>query len=687
MFFNNLYIVWLLLFLDLATKINNHFVNYYLLSSSGVYLENSIEYRRDIDILRAISIILVVLFHSFESLFSSGFLGVDVFFVISGFLITKILIKNYQIKDPKEYFSKFWKARVRRLFPSLLFMVSIIFVISTVFLFDSELQSLSLHGIASLLYWQNFNLVSEIGYFDSEAIRKPFLHLWSLSVEEHFYIFWPVILFCFMSLGKTNFFIKIFLISVFIASFSLSLYQYHYNPQSGFYNSVTRFWELSIGSFIAITGVQSINKINYGYILFFALVCMLIVPSNFIHQNFHQFLVCTLTAGVIYFGFKTNGLKIARLGYVGKISYPLYLWHWPIFSLGFLLFGINHSQPFGMLALICLAILLATVSYEYIEKIRYASRGFSICLIWLGILLPVLILAKSGYLNSVRPFTAYMDNQALELKRTPAKDKQCEGFAKKIVGNVNFNYCRTNYIGSNKTIALIGDSHAHSLYPGFSKIAENNGYNTLLLANSSCPPLLGFNWHNKQRSIEVCQNSIHQILDVINSTSEIEKVVMTTRGPTYIHGDVSGKFTTKAVKKSLITFKNKDFYNYEVFEQALQKSFENIKVPLKGKFYILENPELDFSPEDALPRPLVPYLTRTVSRQLYDLRMLYYNQAVKRASNSNFTVLDPRGLLCNDDSCEYFSGKFLYADDDHFSVYGSGLVADFFQKDIFAKSK
>ena len=562
-------------------------------------------------------------------------------------------------------------------------MVSIIFIVSTIFLFDNEFRSLSLHAIASLLYWQNFNLISEIGYFDSEAIRKPLLHLWSLSVEEHFYIFWPVMLFCFMRLDQKYFLMKMFLISVFIASFSLSIYQYHYNPQSGFYNSAARFWELSIGAFIAIVSTQPPAKNNYGYILFFALVCVLFVPSSILHQILHQLLVCTLSAGVIQFGFKTDGMKIAKLDYIGKISYPLYLWHWPIFSLGFLLFEINHSQPFGMVALICLAIFLAVISYEYIEKIRYVPRGFLVCSIWFGILLPVLILAQYGYLNGVRPFATFMDNQALELKRTPAMDEQCENFSRDIVGDVQFNYCRANFIGSQKTIALIGDSHAHALYPGLSKTAESNGYNTILLANSSCPPLLGFNWHNKQRSIETCQNSIHQILDIVNSTPEISKVVMTTRGPTYIHGEVSGKYSTNSVKSSLNTYNDKDIYNYEIFVKAMQKSFQRINLPPEAKFYILENPELDFSPEDALPRPLLPYSARTVSRKFYDLRMSKYNDAVKRASMDNFKVLDPRGLLCKDDNCEYFSGKFLYADDDHFSIYGSGLAAEFFQKDIF----
>ena len=159
---------------------------------------------------------------------------------------------------------------------------------------------------------------------------------------------------------------------------------------------------------------------------------------------------------------------------------------------------------------------------------------------------------------------------------------------------------------------------------------------------------------------------------------------MTTRGPTYIHGEVKGKFTTKSVQNSVNRFRDFDYYNYGIFEKALRETFKQLThIPNNQKYYILENPELDFLPEDALPRPLLPYISRSVSRELYDLRMSLYNQAVLKAAQNNFTVLDPRSALCDELSCRYFDKKFLYADDDHFSIYGSHFIAGHFQRNIF----
>ena len=487
-------------------------------------MNHIINYRRDIDVLRAVSIILVVLFHSFENLFSSGYLGVDVFFVISGFLITNILVRKFNSDSPTDYFLSFWKARIRRLFPSLLFVLSITLCLSIIFLFEHELLSISAHSTASLVYWQNFNLISEIGYFDKEAIRKPLLHLWSLSVEEHFYVFWPIILYLSLACNTELRYTRALLAIIFLSSFSFAIYQYQNDPQAGFYNSFSRFWELSVGAFIALYKSKS-NDQKYCYIYLFLLCTLLLVPSYLLQDNLHQFLVTIITALIIKTGFSIPAAM--RIEYLGKISYPLYLFHWPIFSFGFLLFGIDSAQPVQMIGLIGLAIICSIFTFEYIERLRFSPFGLKICFIWFGFLLALSIVISSSHFSKLRPFASFINEQTLELKRAEARDENCEQF----IGNVKFNYCRANFVGLEKTVALIGDSHAHALYPGLAKVAQEYGYNTILMANSSCPTLIDFQWHNKKTSIETCQMKIKQIVEVINKTPSIKKVIMTDPPP------------------------------------------------------------------------------------------------------------------------------------------------------------
>lgn len=204
------------------------------------------KYRPDIDGLRAVAIISVVAFHAFPGKLPGGFIGVDIFFVISGFLISKIIFSSLE----RDRFSlvEFYVRRIRRIFPALILVLVSCLIFGWFVLFDNEYRQLGKHTTASAGFIQNFILWRESGYFDKSAATKPLLHLWSLAIEEQFYIFWPLLL-AFVWKRHWNFLILTAIIGA--ASFAANLYFTHSSPISSFYLPVSRFWELMVGGLLA----------------------------------------------------------------------------------------------------------------------------------------------------------------------------------------------------------------------------------------------------------------------------------------------------------------------------------------------------------------------------------------------------------------------------------------------------
>jgi len=640
----------------------------------------SVGYRADIDILRALAVTIVIGFHSFTDFFSSGYLGVDVFFVISSFLITKILIKRFEKKNIFRQLFNFWSSRIRRLFPALLTVLSISLIIGYLSFFTEELEILSLHAWRSLVYWQNFTLISEIGYFDAESIKKPLLHLWSLSVEEHFYIIWPFIILLGLSLsGLKNYALPIIMAMIFFSSFFYSFYLNQEDTQIAFYHSLARFWEMALGGMVALLVCQKHDKI-WGIISLMLLIACLMVPEGIFSLLVHQIITCVLTATTIWLGFSMNNMS--PFVWLGKISYPLYLWHWIIFSFANIIFKIQLGSLAITALLILISLLLAALTYQTVERLRYAKIGFLVCITWGITLFCIAFFFHKNVGLPNRPHLVYQQDYNLQQVRHKVKDEACLNLVK----DPKFHYCRYDDHGFDKTIAIIGDSHAHVLFPGMTNIAKSYGFNTLMLANSSCPPLPGFKWHTAKVSIEMCQNQILQIYETLKENSKISKVVITSRGPVYIHGEPERPFTEKTIVDSLEKFRFPELLTYETYGAGLTAAIETLtKLQKFDIFYLLENPELDFDPKDALPRPFVKTHNMFVSRQLYDLRMQKYNNTVRGAIGNQITVLDPRDALCNRSECRFFDRRLLYADDDHFSVYGSYQIIKHFEDQIFEK--
>ena len=339
-------------------------------------------YRPDIDGLRAIAVLLVVGFHAFG--IQAGFIGVDIFFVISGFLISSILFSDFQ--NHSLSIIDFYRRRIRRIFPALLTVLLFCFGLGWFTLLADEFAALNKHIAAGLAFVSNLVLLGESGYFDSASNTKILLHLWSLGIEEQFYIFWPLLLILFCRLKLK---IGALLFTLLAASFLLNVALIYSYPTATFYLPVTRVWELLIGSVLAYRSVlQNRPLVLWGSANLSAwLGFILLILANIFINDRSAFpgwwaLLPTLSAALLLSAgpstwFNQHVLSSRLLVWFGLISYPLYLWHWPLLTFARILDGGRQPSSLVRICMVLLAILLAWLTYRLVEKpIRFNKNSF-----------------------------------------------------------------------------------------------------------------------------------------------------------------------------------------------------------------------------------------------------------------------------------------------------------------------
>ena len=329
----------------------------------------SSKYRPDIDGLRAIAVMLVVIFHAFPEAMPGGFIGVDIFFVISGFLITGIIVREL---DQKRFsLLAFYNRRIRRIFPALIVVLCVTLVLGWLWMLPAAYAQLSSDVFASAAFFANIALLLQSGYFDIESAKKPLLHLWSLGIEEQFYLVWPLLL---MLVARLRLRMLTAVSVVGMASFVLNVALIGSNPVATFYLPFTRAWELLAGAALACgwnqisqTGAASNRRALFGVLLIATAAAVLDTKSAF--PGWWAMLpvagaALLLSAPAAWFCQAL--LASPPMVWVGLISYPLYLWHWPL-----LVFcGIIKFAPLTLLErglVVGLSFALAWATYRFIE--------------------------------------------------------------------------------------------------------------------------------------------------------------------------------------------------------------------------------------------------------------------------------------------------------------------------------
>lgn len=462
-------------------------------------------YRTDIDGLRAVAVLAVVGFHAFPGVFRAGFIGVDIFFVISGFLISGILFKA--LAQNKFSFVDFYSRRIRRIFPALGLVLFFSLVIGWFVLLPNDYAQLGKHVLAGATFVSNLLLWQEAGYFDQASHAKPLLHLWSLGIEEQFYIFYPVVLYL---IWKTPTAKVRLLLSVTVISFAFNIYLVTTDPSATFYSPLTRFWELSVGGLIALQGhnhhrrfqaqtprlalflKDCISCIGLGLIL----AAGLLMSSQSVFPGWWATLPVIGTAALLWVGpyaFVNRYLFSNRLlVWIGLISYPLYLWHWPLLTFT----QLDASEPSSRImrmGIIVLSVFLAWLTYQLIEQpIRRRSLRKGLTSTLLSVVVGIGLLGLTVYVLAGIPSRMPMFIQQVSAIEFDHTIRTRVGTCFLLTGQTSkdFSKCVDEQAAGRMTVLLVGDSHASHLYPGLSSRFGQH-INIIQRTAGGCPPVFG----------------------------------------------------------------------------------------------------------------------------------------------------------------------------------------------------
>jgi peptidoglycan/LPS O-acetylase OafA/YrhL len=458
-------------------------------------------YRPDIDGLRAVAILSVLGFHAFPAWVPGGFIGVDIFFVISGYLISGILLSN--LRAGRFSLLNFYARRIRRIFPALVFVLLAVAVAGFFILWPGEYSYLGKHIAGSAGFIVNILLWGETGYFDGHTETKPLLHLWSLGVEEQFYIFWPLMLW---AVWRWKHRAGALIALAGLASFAANIWLINHNAIIDFYSPLSRFWELMAGGALAWAGHNGILR-RPSHVLatvLSVLGVLLIVAGDFGFDKdmpFPGWLALLPTGGACFLIASNEESFINRrlLGNrvmigVGLISYPLYLWHWPLLSYAQILSGESPIRNVRI-AMIVMAFLLASLTYKFIEtplrkgplKKRNVMLLFGI-MVGIGVLGAALVLAKGlpqRFLNGTVTAEALDGDRLIEVWQHNVRMHSCH------LQEAESDQQAPQCIERERPLLLLwGDSHAASLYPGLKRLQTEYKFGIAQLTQAGCPPIL-----------------------------------------------------------------------------------------------------------------------------------------------------------------------------------------------------
>jgi peptidoglycan/LPS O-acetylase OafA/YrhL len=641
-------------------------------------------YRPDIDGLRALAILPVVFYHYHVAPFSGGFVGVDIFFVISGYLITSLV--HGEIGEGRFSISTFYERRVRRIFPALFAMLAVVTVACAFILFPADFTRYASSLFATAFFASNVEFWSELGYFDVASEQKPLLHLWSIAVEEQFYLLFPAILMLIGAKAKRRALIVVGLI--FLASFAYSIWQVSHDAATAFYLLPARMWELMLGALLAIGAfappASRLLREGLG-----AAGLALIGWSVFAFTRATPFpgasalLPCLGTALVIYTGTAERtsvniALSARPVVFIGLISYSLYLWHWPLYVLArYVLF----REPGAMetAALIVASFGLAVLSWRFVERpFRQRKWKLSRRSLFGGALAAMAATAVCGiavFESGGLPQRLPPDVRKILAEETDAEPrfKTCFGFTADDVRAGKL--CRFGR-ASAKTPSFIlwGDSHADAFLPAVEDVASRENRAGLLAGTDSCPPLLGVTrpdaWKCKPFNDAVAKLALDPwITDVILDARWAKNAEGTSYGDEppgriLLYDDEGRGMTSETT--------------HAVFLRGLERTVAALTRAGKRVILIGSVPEIGWPVPAVLARMKLAGDERDMSQPLaVFLRRQHFVRLAFAQMQKDYgaRVVYPDQVLCSAVSCKVTqNGTPLYRDEHHLSAYGARLL-------------
>lgn len=626
------------------------------------------KHRDDIDGLRAVAVVPVVIFHANLGIFSGGYVGVDIFFVISGYLITSILASD--LDRGTFSLAKFYDRRVRRIFPALFAVLAASSLAAAALMIPQDLREFAESLIAASAFVANIFFWLNIDYFATQAEFKPLLHTWSLSVEEQFYVFFP--LFLWAAFRWRRFVSALILIGT-ACSFALNLYGIRNNPDPTFYLTPFRAWELLLGSILALNMMPRLGTVPANLVAAAGMACIAAAVFTFDRRTPFPgeaaLVPCLGAFAIIWAGMASDrGTLIGRcltarpLVFIGRISYSLYLWHWPILVFYTLLHPAGVS-PLETCLLLGLILVVSVLSWRFIElpfrQHRPDSRtmrtvGWGVSAVTLAAIIAIPVVLSRGLPMRFGASQLHMLDAAFASidQNNAVMSEQTRKF-------VTPNKAPVLPPGTTAGVLIWGDSHATSLVPALVGGAQDSSkqLGVRIATMRSCRPLVGYATRGQSSACHAFNAAVASYL----SDSAEQAVV------------IAGRWADIPTASSRPT-------EVPAFVSALTASIDAALSGGKRVFLVGPVPEAGFD----VPRYLVTQVdergaTIDISDQVGRIEEIEAILA-QVASSTGVPLILPRPALCDStNSCTiYRDGEAMYFDSHHLTAYGAHYISDLF---------
>jgi peptidoglycan/LPS O-acetylase OafA/YrhL len=612
------------------------------------------QYRADIDGLRTVAVIPVVIFHLGTSLFSGGFVGVDVFFVISGFLITQTLVGERGAW--RDALFDFYKRRIKRIFPALFALYLCVMLVAFGLLMSDQSAEVAKSIVASIFFVSNILFYGQSGYFDGELDSNPMLHTWSLSVEEQFYIFFPLLIFFTRHWTATH--RRQLVWALTLVSFVAAQWMVSRNANAAFYLIPFRAWELSLGSLLAIGAIPGPRRqwqAEIGVVAGLALIAYAVLFYNKAtpFPGAAALIPCLGTALILLCGegWRTVGgrlLSLPPMRFIGLISYSLYLWHWPIIV--FYRTIDSRLDNIERVSLLVAAVVAATISWAFVEKpFRRSSSLTSRAVVLRGAAAMATcgaaVLSLGFFSNALYPISAQARGVLAYGERTGRTEMMRTGScfltSQNRLSDYSFQQCMT--APHDKPLVLVmGDSHAAHLYYGLNHALPN--MHVLQATASGCKPLI------HSRGDARCLALMHQVLTEQLQRVRPDLVVLSAR------------------------WLDKDVVDVEQTVRLIQRTVPHV---------IVSGPIVEY--DQALPRLLARHIDQHEPIEMHRNQQvaLVDQQLAAAMKQADIPYFSPYRSLCAPDCRLWVTpGVPVQFDYGHLTQQGSILIANLMAREI-----
>lgn len=639
-------------------------------------------YRRDIDGLRAVAVLAVVAFHFAPDLAPGGFIGVDVFFVISGYLITGIIAT--EAMEGRFSLARFYMRRARRILPALLFLLLAVLAAGILLFPPTRLMDLAESAVATLGFYANFHFNNHLGYFDAPASSRPLLHTWSLAVEEQFYLLWPFVVLGLARMRRRSAAAAAILVALGLILAEIMVFA---DRDAAFFLAPARLWELALGGWLFLARPwferrsDAFGRIGaaLGVVSIAASIALLEASSRF----------PGLAAAPACFGaalaigcagrpgcWTTRALSAGPMVWIGLISYSLYLWHWPVLVF-YDAVALEPRGPLITLALFLAAVAAARLSYLAVE--RPFRRGWPEAS-------PARVLAASGaailgaaalwggaYLSGGLPFRA-PEAAAMEAQLKAAR-YGCGGAKERTEGCP---FGRPAADGA-ADILLFGDSHAQKLTTYLDAVATARGLSGRIVAMGGCAPLIGAEIGPARRG-EACKKAHAAILSALRRNREASFIVLVGRWSRYSEmvawDDPTGRTPSWVVYQGRAPRSAEE--RRLAFAAGLERTVERLLQESSATIVLAQQaPPHRRSPTECVAMAYVigrdPERCAEKASIAFDrLRFVREEIDALAAKYPRVVALDLAAPFCDDKVCRaMIDGRMLYRDDDHLSNDGA----------------